>query len=230
MDNKNNQVDRMNKMRVARIHYQSKHMVMYKVPSESNPGTTHLVEYGPGDKRSCSCIGAEWLEKKGIAHMKLDRHQRMTTIQLAEPPSQGQSLYQQATKIIKTRACDLAAAWGHIRCTQPVHYDEFAIHCEGCPLYPVVCNIHKITYGPRKKKQPLIWKLQKAIYNGRRKESREILNQIRSALKTIEVPNGSEECDQCHTPMVIMHPKNEPDYHFCPTCGETHGRQEEEPL
>jgi hypothetical protein len=153
-------------------------MVMYLVPSDSQPGTTHLVEYGPGDKRSCSCIGAEWLEKKGVAHMKLDRHQRMTTIERADPESQGQSMFHQARELLKEKSISLEAVWGHIKCMHPEFYDEYNIHCGGCPLYPVKCNIHKITYDARKKKQPLVWKLQMALYNGRRKEAKRIMKEM----------------------------------------------------
>ena len=180
-------------MKVAEIKYQSRHALMYRVPSKSKPGETHIVEYGPGTKKSCTCPGVEWFERRGIEHMKLCRHQRMSTIELADPPSQSQQMYHMARELVRDKSADLCTVWGNIKCLKPEHYDEYAIHCEGCRLYPEICNIHRIRYGRRHRKVPLIWRLQTALYRRERKKARRLLHQIvaRSAPGFPEAPSAT---------------------------------------
>ncbi len=170
--------------RVPIIVSQSERYLQYAVPSKSKPGTYRTVEYKPNGDRECSCPGTYWFREKGQDLYKLCRHQKMTTMQSSHKYGIPYTMLEHAKRLIKKKGVALFAAWGNVQCLIPQHYKDNETHCMKCPLYPEVCNIHKIRYGrgPRAR-LPLIWRLQTACYNNKRAKARKIINQIINIIK-----------------------------------------------
>lgn len=169
--------------RVPQIVSQSKLYLQLKVPSKSKPNSTRTIEYKPSGDSVCDCPGDYWFKVRGLEYDKMCRHHRMTTIEEAQ--GDPKVFLDEAWRLVNDRSKALYAVLAYMKCMQPEHRSN-RIHCEGCPLYPITCNIHKITYKYKgRNKSPLIWRLQTAIYNGRRKDARLLLTQIRARIRRI---------------------------------------------
>ena len=176
--------------KVPRIMYQSRRALMFKVPSKSEPGTTHITEFRPNGSRHCRCPGVGWFKKKGQDLVKYCRHQKMTTIfKSTDDPWEE---LQQAMKTVKDKEKMLAVALNHVKCQSPENYDEEAVHCKGCELYPVTCNIHKIKINHRGK-LPLVWKLQYYVYHGRRQAATKVLMKIMKNVRRMRKSKSEEQ-------------------------------------
>jgi ferredoxin len=100
----------------------------------------------------------------------------MTTIRLELVKNPG-DLLNIAIEMIRDKRRAPYVALAQLRCQFPENYNHMKVHCHGCGLYPRVCNIHKIKINHRGK-LPLVWRLQTAIYNGRRKDAEKLLIKI----------------------------------------------------
>lgn len=169
--------------RVPIIVSQSDRYLQLEVPSKSEPGLTRVVEYKPNGDRECSCPGAYWFREKGQDLYKLCRHQKMTTIN-EQVHNWPYDRFCEMREMVRTKRVPLYVIWGNHTCMNAENRNDNGIHCTGCPLYPKVCNIHKIKYGngPRAR-LPLIWKLQTACYNNERTRARKLINAIILALR-----------------------------------------------
>ena len=169
-------------------------------------GKVYKVTFFPSGKRHCECLGHYWF-MKGKGYDKFCRHCKMSTI-FKSVSGDIFGEFRNALKILGNKKTDMPVAWSFVHCQFPEHYVEGTVHCQRCSLDPDVCNIHPIKYGPRILRKPLIWKLQTAILNGRRKESKRI---IRKIIKTIEgkLPRG---CRTCHGRGYIGNSME------CPSC------------
>ena len=166
---------------VSKITHQCNARVMYRVASKkSKKGGHHTVEFTKYGKRDCSCIGHNFLEKKGEDMFKDCRHKKMNTMYTrpGETRHQLELMAVDAMIELTRRGRPATNAWGWIYCQFPKYYNPIAVHCTGCPLYPTVCNIHKIRVPGKRNKLPLIWKLQGQIYAGHKKEAAKILRKI----------------------------------------------------
>jgi hypothetical protein len=173
-------------MKVPQIHYQSENILIYKVPSKSRPGTTQITEYGPGQKRDCTCEGTEWFKVRQQGHMKMCRHQKMTTI----APREGcvavfEEVLNRSIRLCRTKNSTLDFVWPYMQdCSEPTRWDEYTIECKGCPMYERnICNIHKIKRKDRRNRLPLLWKLQGAVYRGKREQALKILLKIKKEIR-----------------------------------------------
>ena len=173
--------------KVPRIVSQSERYLQLAVPSKSRPGEVQIVEYKPNGDRECSCPGAYWFREKGQDLYKSCRHQNMTTIRNMYSHTRQPGLFDNIRLMAASKKVPLYTIWAMMGCAYPKHRNETGIHCNDCPLYPKVCNIHKIKTGrgPRAR-LPLIWKLQEACYNNKRAEARKIINKIILAIKKHE--------------------------------------------
>lgn len=168
----------MDSLRITRSPVPTKVSFRYLrliAPSKSKPLVPQTIQFYPSGKHHCSCLGWVWFRRTGEHHKKC-RHYKMTTI----PDSRSDTLKQleYAFKILGNSAKKLYVAWGFVSCQFPQHRDEGSVHCSGCMLYPDYCNIHPIYFGKRSNSKPLVWKLQTAIYNGRRKEATKLLRRF----------------------------------------------------
>jgi hypothetical protein len=170
--------------RVPIIISQSERYLQLAVPSKSKPGTYRTVEYKPNGDKDCSCPGVHWFKVKGQDLYKLCRHQKMTTIPPTHEYGIPRQMLNHAKRLIKNKKAALYAAWGNVQCQYYQYYKDDETHCMKCPLYPEVCNIHKIMYGRGPQARlPLIWRLQTACYNNKRREAQRIINQIINYIK-----------------------------------------------
>jgi len=169
-------------MKVPKLIYQSKRALMLEVPSKSEPGMTHITEFKPDGSRDCRCPGVYWFKKRGQDLVKYCRHQKMSTI--FKSTDEPWSELKQAMTTAKDKNRMLAVALNHIKCQVPDHYQEDRVHCTGCPLYPVTCNIHKITINHHGR-LPLVWKIQSKVYNGKRTDTIKILGKILKNVRKI---------------------------------------------
>lgn len=161
-------------------------------PSKSQPEAPRTIQFYPSGKHHCDCPGWSWFRKRGEAY-KLCRHAKMTTIPVAKSDRQFDYLLD-AMKFIGDPDTALYVAWGSIQCQFPEYRGLDTVKCDACPLYPKVCNVHPTRFGsgPRNNRKPLVWKLQTAIYNGRRKEALRLVRRIKSAVVRAKAP-----CSRC---------------------------------
>jgi len=140
---------------VSKITHQCNARVMYRVASKkSKKGGHHTVEFTKYGKRDCSCIGHNFLEKKGEDMFKDCRHKKMNTMYTrpGETRHQLELMAVDAMIELTRRGRPATNAWGWIYCQFPKYYNPIAVHCTGCPLYPTVCNIHKIRVPGKRNK------------------------------------------------------------------------------
>jgi len=105
----------------------------------------------------------------------------MTTI---EPSENAMAIFERFLPIIKAGAGDTSKLWMDVRvCSSPMNYNMNSLYCTKCPMYPGTCNRVLITVKGRK---PLIWALQAALLNNRRKDAKEILEKIININKMIK--------------------------------------------
>lgn len=166
-------------MKVPRVVSVTPTRLLLKAPSKSTK-LPRLVEYlktSKGiEKKDCSCPGTYWFRVKGQADKKMCRHHKMTTVHESTNSTPYKDLMG-AIDTVKNRSRALYVVMADIRCQHPEH--RGVVHCDECPLYPETCNVHKIVYDKNgRKRVPQVWKLQTAIYNGRRKDAKRILVQI----------------------------------------------------
>lgn len=172
--------------KVPLIINQSKLSIMYRVPSEkSRPGEYHITEFNPSGKRSCTCLGVHWFKIREQEHMKMCRHQKMTTMEKPERIYDGFQRLEIAIKNIRKPGRKMQVALANIVCQQPEHWKETAIHCEKCPLYPRICNIRKITIDHRGT-LPMVWKAKSMIFHKNRKGAEKILMKIRTQSRKLK--------------------------------------------
>lgn len=152
-------------------------------PSKSKPLTPRIIQYYPSGKHHCSCPGWQWFRRTG-EHEKKCRHHKMTTIPFSPSNTLRQLVY--ALKIAKNKAKKLYVTWGFVSCQFPEHRPQQSVHCSKCVLYPTYCNIHPIYFGSRSSSKPLIWKLQTAIYLGKRKKATRLLRKFLKVINAIK--------------------------------------------
>lgn len=166
---------------VSKIIYQGETRIMYRVPSKkSKPGGSHVVEFTKFGDRRCGCIGNGYIEKKGDDMFHDCRHKKMNTIYVKDPGTRNEiELMNNALHVLTCkgyRGLDMSVTWADIFCQQPKYHNPIAIYCRGCPLFPEVCNIHRMR--TKRNKLPLVWKLQGQIYAGHKKEAARTLRKI----------------------------------------------------
>jgi len=159
-------------IRTPKVIYQSERELGLKVQSKSEPGVPHMVSYKPDGERDCSCPGHHWFKIRKLDQTKMCRHHKYTTIPIDNDPVWS---WKMTSKILKKRSIPIKTVLNNMVCAFPGHRNPFAVHCSDCPLYPTTCNIHPIKTGRSK---PLVWKLQTAVYNGRRKDAIKIVKEI----------------------------------------------------
>lgn len=182
----------MDPLRIIRSPFPSKVSYRYLqliAPSKSKPLVPQTIQFYPSGKHHCSCLGWIWFRRTG-EHSKKCRHYKMTTIPVSHSDTLKQLEY--ALKILSNKAKKLYVAWGFVSCQFPKHRNEDSVHCSSCILYPRQCNIHPIYFGNRSTSKPLVWKLQAAIYNGRRKDA---LRLMRKLLKIVKASKGDSSCN-----------------------------------
>lgn len=165
---------------IPQIAYQGARLIL-RVPSKTHPHEPRLVEYKIEGDRFCDCEGHHWFTVKGEAATKMCRHHKMTTIRTALS-GDPRGLLRTALRLVGDHSKATSVAWAHVFCQYPEH--RKTLECTGCPLYPVVCNIHPIRY--KRSAKPLVWKLQTAIYAGKRKESQRIIRKIMNAITKVK--------------------------------------------
>jgi len=168
---------------VAKIRYQSDRILNYSVASKSSmPGESHQLSFRADGTRECSCIGNKFIEKKGDDMFRDCRHKKLVTI-YAEPHDEPMSYWYEIQTILNGNKHDIAMAWGSVVCANPEYYHPMNIYCKDCPLYPDVCNIHKMRVPGKRNTLPMVWRLQGHIYKGERKKAAKLLRKI---IKEIE--------------------------------------------
>lgn len=152
------------------------------VPSKMTPTEPRTIQYYPSGKHHCGCPGWMWNRRLG-KHDSKCRHHKMTTIKTGPSDTLKELLY--SFKLLSNRAKKMYVSWGFVSCQFPQHRDEGAVHCTGCIMYPEYCNVHPIYFGKRSNSKPLIWKLQTAIYNGRRKDALQLMRNFVKVVRAI---------------------------------------------
>lgn len=151
-----------------------------RVPSKSTPDP-RTITYFPSGKHFCDCPGHAWKVKRGTFiqpnQLKWCRHHSMTTLKVLE-------LFKDRIYIY-INSGQLEAAWKLIGCQRPDFYQAERVHCTDCPLYPDVCNIHPIRARSRNRK-PLVWRLQTAIFNHRKKDAKRLFRKYCKAVKGMQ--------------------------------------------
>lgn len=167
---------------VAKIEKQETNYLHLKVPSKSSPGEPRDLVFYPSGKHHCSCPGHDWKVKRQTYslpnHKKWCRHHTMNTLVPME-------LFTRRILHYITKGY-IKAAWQFISCQFPEHYSEEQIHCSSCPLYPKYCNIHPIHFGKHLSRRPLVWRLQTAIFNKRRKDALTLFKSLNRKVKEIK--------------------------------------------
>lgn len=131
---------------------------------------------------NCVCPGYYWAVQTRAWSRKC-RHWKMTTVRAgADGVLEG---FEEALKILTSKGTDAYVAWNLIgRCAFPVNYRMTELYCEDCPLYPHYCNIHPC-YVKRHSK-PLLWNIQREIYNGKKKNAARLLRKIIKIVKALK--------------------------------------------
>lgn len=161
-------------------------------PSKSKPLNPRTIQYYPSGKHHCSCPGWNWFRLQG-KHDHKCRHYKLTTTPSTNCDPLNSVLH--ALKVIKDAASRPFVSWGFVTCLFPQSRAvEGSVHCAACPLYPEYCNIHPIYFGKRNNQKPLVWRIQTAIYNGKRKEAARLLRKFAKIAKAIYHP----DCWACH--------------------------------
>jgi hypothetical protein len=143
-----------------------------KVPSRSRPGAPKTLHYYPSGLHHCEeCLGHKFMP----TGRKRCRHFKMTTMDTSRRPFH---YLKYAYQLLRNRRKAIYVSWGFVRCQYPELRPLFKVKCFKCPLYPRTCNIHPIYFGKRARRKPTVWKLQSAIYNGRRKDALRLLRQF----------------------------------------------------
>jgi len=165
--------------------------IRLSVPSVSEPLEPRTVQYYPSGKHFCDCPGWSWFRKRGEAY-KLCRHAKMTTMQIVKSDQAAQLEY--AVKLVDDKTAALPVTWGFVACQFPIYRGLDTVQCTACPLFPNNCNVHPIRFGKgcRNNRKPLIWKVQSAIYNGRRKEASRLLRRFARIVAALKAP-----CPRC---------------------------------
>lgn len=136
------------------------------VASKSSPGKPRLIQFYPSGKHHCSCPGWEWFRLQG-KHDSKCRHFKLTTIPTVFTDPLGQ--LQHGLEVLKNKSRKMYVSWGFVSCQFPEN--KGTVHCTNCMMYPRYCNIHPTYTGSRGTSKPLVWKIQTALNNGRRKEA-----------------------------------------------------------
>lgn len=169
-------------MHVAQIVQQTSNTLVLRVPSESTPSSPRTLTFYPSGKHHCDCPGHEWkVMRKTYTlpnHKKWCRHHTLNTLPLLE--------FLEARTLHYIRRGYIKAAWPLIGCQLPEHYNEEAIYCQDCPLYPSICNIHPIHYGRQLNHKPLVWKLQTAIFAHERKRALRLFKTLRRKAQEVK--------------------------------------------
>ncbi|MHA2022640.1 MAG: hypothetical protein ACTSWQ_03155 [Candidatus Thorarchaeota archaeon] len=170
---------------VAKIRYQSDHILNYSVESKnSKPGESHQLHFKTGGIRECSCVGAKWLKVKVDDALRDCRHKKLVTIYpTTSEVYPNELMFEYLLRATSNKTVGLEIIWNNIKCQQPNRYNPANIYCKDCPLYPDVCNIHKMKVPGKRNTLPMVWRLQGHIYKGERKKAAKLLRKI---IKEIE--------------------------------------------
>ena len=170
---------------VARIVFQTQHVLQYTVASKSSKKDGfHHVTFKTDGTRDCKCIGHEWLQKKVDDILADCRHKKLVTIYTIDHTPLGNLMA--AEEFAKLKSCNIELAWANTYCLQPVFYNPINLYCKSCPLYPEICNIHKIRIPGKRNKLPMIWRLQGLIYKDERTKAAKLLRKIIKEIELLE--------------------------------------------
>jgi len=151
------------------------HHIVVQAPSKSEPGIRREVHLYSSGRHFCSGPGHYWFKVKQMYEKKC-RHVKMSTI----PESRKHTYNLRYVKMALSRYVNKhpSALWRFINCQFPYLRPLNKVRCTGCPLYPQTCNKYVIYYGPRQRHKPLVWRLQTAMYHGRRKDAKKMLRRF----------------------------------------------------
>lgn len=146
--------------------------IRLRVPSKSRPLNPRIVHYYPSGRHHCEeCLGHKYMPPGN----KRCRHFKMTTMDTSSRPAH---YLKYAYKLLRNLKKPPYVSWGFVRCQFPEHRPVLNVRCYKCPLYPGTCNVHPIMHGKRARKKPLVWRLQTAIYNNRRKDALKLMRRF----------------------------------------------------
>jgi len=151
---------------------QTRYQIKLAVGKLSFNGEEGALTYFSSGDFSCTCKAFFWAKKK-MQYPRVCGHQHLVTIICH---ADALECLHQALDRIKEEKTSLSREWMDIRfCQYPMNFSMTRLYCKECPLFPDICNRILITSKGRK---PLIWKLQSALFNGRRKDAIEHLENI----------------------------------------------------
>lgn len=160
--------------RTARPVTLGSRMLRILVPSRSELGKFREIKFFKGGGWTCNCPAVYWARQRQDGWSKKCYHYRMTTLDAGkEPlPTLEEALFQ-----LKNKSVPMKTIWENMRiCSMPTKYQLSEMYCKSCPMYPEWCNVHIITFGKRGLKKPMIWRIQSALLNERRKDAIRLLS------------------------------------------------------
>lgn len=174
--------------KVPSINKQEPGYLDLRVPSKGSLGSLRQIQFWEKGTHNCNCPRYSWAMKTKKFSNKC-RHWKQTTIQTGDMPM---TRLKRAIRALKQNARSTNGIWAMLRCLHPHKY-KLGIQCQGCPLHPYWCNVHPIRHSKRGTMKPVIWKIQTALYNGRKKEA---LKMMRKLLEVAEFIHGGEIYEQ----------------------------------
>ena len=144
-----------------------------RVPSRGTPGLLRQIQFWKDGNFNCGCPGYYW-GVKSEAQSRQCRHWRETTMVTGDMPI---TRLKRAIRALKQGARSNVGIWQMLKCLYPYKY-KLGVRCVQCPLYPHWCNVHPIKFSKRGTKKPVIWKIQTALYAGRKKAALKMMNKL----------------------------------------------------
>ena len=168
--------------KVPRVKSTSWKVVIILAPSLTKLGDYQIIKFFRGGGWDCSCPAVYWAKMKSLWN-KQCRHYKMCTLRGGEKPV---PTLEEALQLLKDKKIPMRNVWDKMNiCAMPVNYSISEIHCKKCPLYPVWCNKHVIIFGKRNSRKPMIWKIQTALYNDKRRIATKLLRKYLKLVRAV---------------------------------------------
>lgn len=152
------------------------------VPSLSNLGELQSMRFLKGGGYDCVCRAYYWASMKGQMSRKCRHYNRCTLKATGNPIKE----LEEALEMLKDKKVPMEKVWEKASiCAMPLQYSLTEIHCKKCTLYPNWCNKHIITFSTRKSKKPMIWRIQTALLNNRRKDAKSLLRKYIKLVRAV---------------------------------------------
>lgn len=174
--------------RTPKVILTSARILKIHAPSRSELGKFREIKLFKGGGWTCDCPAVYWARQREEGWSKKCYHWRMTSLEAGKPPM---PILEEALTQLKSRKVPLKTIWDNMRvCSMPVKFSLTELYCKTCPFYPYWCNKHIIIYGPRGTKKPLIWKIQSALLNERRKDAIKLLTHFIKIVRAVRNDSG----------------------------------------